>query len=110
MQQAFMKILENSIQALRGNQGRITVQTRNVELAQPTQDRNVPLAAGAYVCVEITDNGSGIEPDILPRVFEPFFTTKRGAIAGWVWPGSMALSPITAAGWPFPASLASAHP
>jgi CheY-like chemotaxis protein len=29
--------------------------------------------------VEITDNGSGIEPDILPRVFEPFFTTKRGA-------------------------------
>ena len=79
MQQAFMKILENSIQALRGDQGRITVQTRNVELAQPTQDRNVPLAAGAYVCVEITDNGSGIEPDILPRVFEPFFTTKRGA-------------------------------
>ena len=57
MQQAFMKIIENSIQALRGNQGRITVQTRNVELAQPTQDRNVPLAAGAYVCVEITEIG-----------------------------------------------------
>ncbi len=36
------------------------------------------LAAGAYVCVEISDNGSGIEPDVLPRVFEPFFTTKRG--------------------------------
>jgi signal transduction histidine kinase/ActR/RegA family two-component response regulator len=79
MQQAFIKILENSLQALRGDQCRITVQTRNVELAEPTQDRNVPLAAGAYVCVEITDNGSGIEPDILPRVFEPFFTTKRGA-------------------------------
>jgi len=78
MQQAFMKILENSVQALR-EQGRITVQTRNVELAEPTQDRNVPLAAGAYVCVEISDNGSGIEPDVLPRVFEPFFTTKRGA-------------------------------
>ena len=79
MQQAFMKILENALQALRGEQGRITVQTRNIELAEPTQDRNVQLAAGAYVCVEITDNGSGIEPDILPRVFEPFFTTKRGA-------------------------------
>jgi CheY-like chemotaxis protein len=79
MQQAFMKILENSLQALRGDQGRITVQTRNVELAEPTQDRSASLAAGAYVCVEITDNGSGIEPDILPRVFEPFFTTKRGA-------------------------------
>src|ERR1035441_3937041 len=78
MQQAFMKIIENSVQAL-GERGRITVQTRNIELAQPTQDRNVQLAAGAYVCVEITDNGSGIEPEVLSRVFEPFFTTKRGA-------------------------------
>jgi two-component system cell cycle sensor histidine kinase/response regulator CckA len=78
MQQAFMKILENAIQALR-ERGRITVQTRNIELAEPTQDRNVQLAAGAYVCVEISDNGCGIEPDVLPRVFEPFFTTKRGA-------------------------------
>jgi signal transduction histidine kinase len=78
MQQAFMKILENAIQALR-ERGRVTVQTRNIELAQPTQDRNVQLAVGAYVCVEITDNGCGIEPEVLPRVFEPFFTTKRGA-------------------------------
>jgi two-component system, cell cycle sensor histidine kinase and response regulator CckA len=77
MQQAFMKILENSIQALR-ERGRITVQTRNIELAEPTQDRNVQLAAGSYVCVEISDNGCGIEADVLPRVFEPFFTTKRG--------------------------------
>ncbi len=77
MQQAFMKILENAVQALRG-QGNITVQTRNIELAEPTQDRNVQLAAGAYVCVEISDDGGGIEPEILPRVFEPFFTTKRG--------------------------------
>ena len=77
MQQAFMKILENALQALR-ERGRITVQTRNIELAEPTQDRNVQLAAGAYVCVEISDNGCGIEPEVLPRVFEPFFTTKRG--------------------------------
>jgi len=78
MQQAFMKIIENALQALR-ERGRITVQTRNLELAEPTQDRNAQLAAGAYVCVEISDNGSGIEPDVLARVFEPFFTTKRGA-------------------------------
>jgi signal transduction histidine kinase len=77
MQQAFIKIIENSIQALR-ERGRITVQTRNVELNEPTQDRNVQLAAGAYVCVEISDNGCGIEPEVLPRIFEPFFTTKRG--------------------------------
>jgi signal transduction histidine kinase len=77
MQQAFMKIVENALQALTDH-GRITVQTRNIELAEPTQDRNVQLVAGAYVCVEISDNGCGIEPEVLPRVFEPFFTTKRG--------------------------------
>jgi two-component system, cell cycle sensor histidine kinase and response regulator CckA len=78
MQQAFMKIIENSLQAIR-ERGRISVQTRNIELAESTQDRNVRLAAGAYVCVEISDNGCGIEPEVLPRVFEPFFTTKSGA-------------------------------
>ena len=78
MQQAFMKIIENALQAL-GERGRVTVQTRNFELVEPTQDRNAQLAAGNYVCVEISDDGCGIEPDVLPRVFEPFFTTKRRA-------------------------------
>jgi two-component system, cell cycle sensor histidine kinase and response regulator CckA len=88
MQQALMKILENSIQALHGS-GRVTLQTRNLELTQATQDRNVQLAAGAYVCAEISDNGCGIEPEILPRIFEPFFTTKRSPHRGlglaWVY-------------------------
>ncbi|HOX59618.1 MAG TPA: ATP-binding protein [Candidatus Paceibacterota bacterium] len=88
MQQAFMKLFENAVQALREG-GRISVQTRNIELAEPTQDRNVQLAAGAYVSVEISDNGCGIEPEVLPRVFEPFFTTKRGSHRGlglaWVY-------------------------
>jgi CheY-like chemotaxis protein len=48
-----------------------------VELTQATQDRNVRLAVGTYVCVEISDNGTGIDEVALARVFEPFFTTKR---------------------------------
>jgi signal transduction histidine kinase len=89
MQQAFLRVLENSVQALPG-QGRIGLQSRNVELNEATQDRNVKLAPGAYVCVEIADNGRGIEPDILPKIFEPFFTTKRdkkhrGLGLAWVY-------------------------
>lgn len=88
MQQAFIKILENSLESL-GGSGRITVQTRNFDLAEATQDRNVTLPAGAYVCAEISDSGRGIEPELLPRIFEPFFTTKGGQHRGlglaWVY-------------------------
>jgi PAS domain S-box-containing protein len=31
---------------------------------------------GDFVEFSITDTGSGIDPEVLPRVFEPFFTTK----------------------------------
>jgi two-component system cell cycle sensor histidine kinase/response regulator CckA len=83
IQQALTKILENAFDAVSGGtDGQITVLTRNVELSEPTQDRNVRLVPGAYVCLEISDNGSGIAPDILPRIFEPFFTTKKAPHRG----------------------------
>jgi len=69
--------LENSVQALPSS-GRITVQTRNLELHEASQDRDLRLAAGTYVCVEISDTGCGIPSEVLPRIFEPFFTTKKG--------------------------------
>ena len=87
MQQAFVKILENAVQSV-AKEGRICVQTRNLELTAPTQDRTAHLMPGAYVCIEISDNGCGIEPAVLPRVFEPFFTTKyghRGLGLAWVY-------------------------
>jgi len=76
MLQALMKIVENSVEAS-GDSGRISFLTRNVELKEPTQDRGVQLMPGNYICLEVSDTGKGIEPDILPRVFEPFFTTRE---------------------------------
>jgi signal transduction histidine kinase len=78
VQQAITKVLENAVESFGvSGTGQITVQTRNVELTEATQDRNVRLAAGTYACVEISDSGSGIDAEALPRIFEPFFTTKR---------------------------------
>ena len=88
LQQALMRVLENALEAMNGR-GRIAIQTRNVELAEPAQDQNLRLAPGAYVSVEISDDGQGIAPEVLPRIFEPFFSTKGGTHRGlglaWVY-------------------------
>jgi signal transduction histidine kinase/PAS domain-containing protein len=88
MQQALVKVLENAVESFHG-EGKINVQTRNLELSEPTQDRTAKLTPGSYVCVEISDTGAGIAPDVMPRIFEPFFTTKgsrhRGLGLAWLY-------------------------
>jgi CheY-like chemotaxis protein len=54
----------------------LTIETRNVELDHEYAARHSEVSAGKYVSVEITDNGCGMEPNIVDRIFEPFFTTK----------------------------------
>ncbi|WP_255448554.1 PAS domain-containing sensor histidine kinase [Telmatospirillum sp. J64-1] len=58
--------------------GTLEIETRNINLDEKTRPPNIsPEAApGDYVMLAVRDNGTGIPPDILPRVFEPFFTTK----------------------------------
>ncbi len=56
--------------------GRLTIETRNVELDESHADTNGAVAAGPYVMLAVTDSGHGIPAGNLERVFEPFFTTK----------------------------------
>ncbi|MHC1764423.1 MAG: ATP-binding protein [Verrucomicrobiia bacterium] len=88
VQQAFVKIIDNALQAL-PEEGRVAVRTRNQDVEQDVEDGRVHLPAGSYVCIEFEDTGCGIEPDVLPRIFEPFFTTKptghRGLGLAWVY-------------------------
>ncbi len=61
--QVLLNLVTNSTQAMIRSGGRITVTTRR--------------EGGDAVAIEVTDNGRGIEADVLPRIFDPFFTTKE---------------------------------
>ena len=55
--------------------GRLTIETANKWLDERAA-RDRELAPGQYISLCVTDNGTGMSPEIVARVFDPFFTTK----------------------------------
>ena len=52
----------------------LTCANRRIDAAQAAA---IPGARpGAFVVIEVGDNGSGIPPEVFPHIWEPFFTTK----------------------------------
>ena len=56
--------------------GTLSIQTR-LFLADVTTAAQKDIEPGDYVMVSVTDDGSGMGPDVLRRAFDPFFTTKQ---------------------------------
>jgi len=57
--------------------GSIVVATEAVQIDKAFVETHPEAQPGQFVCITVTDTGSGIYPEYLPRIFEPFFTTKE---------------------------------
>jgi PAS domain S-box-containing protein len=57
--------------------GSIVVTTEAVQIDAAYVETHPEAQPGQFVCVAVSDTGTGIYPEYLPRIFEPFFTTKE---------------------------------
>jgi PAS domain S-box-containing protein len=55
--------------------GKLTIATANARLDGVTADTPA-LAPGDYICIAVTDTGTGMSAEVVARAFDPFFTTK----------------------------------
>jgi len=74
--QMIINLAVNARDAMPGG-GTLTITTGSEVFDQPTQLGAEQVPAGRYICISVSDTGTGIPPENLGRIFEPFFSTKK---------------------------------
>src|SRR5215213_67831 len=75
LENAILNLAINARDAMPGG-GKLTIETCNAHLDNLYAAKQRDVTPGQYVCVCVTDTGTGMPPDVLARAFDPFFTTK----------------------------------
>ncbi len=75
LNQVFMHILTNAIDALEEKHRELTLQKTNHQLFEP-QIKITTEVKDNYVAIAIVDNGPGMVEAVYQRIFEPLFSTK----------------------------------
>lgn len=74
LESALLNLCINARDAMPGG-GKLVIETGNRWLDdRAARERELP--AGQYVSLCVSDNGTGMSPDVVNRAFDPFFTTK----------------------------------
>ncbi len=75
-EQVLINLCVNARDAMPGG-GTILIKTRNVTADDTAGFPQADLPTEDFVMIEVSDNGTGIPPEIMDKIFEPFFTTKE---------------------------------
>jgi signal transduction histidine kinase len=75
LQQVILNLCTNAAQAMRGG-GTIRVAAERKEALDFLPVSHGVVTPGRYVCVAVSDTGSGFDERVARRLFEPFFSTR----------------------------------
>jgi len=75
LDQILANLCVNARDAIEGT-GKVTIETGKITLGEEYCNAHAGFVPGEYVVLIVSDNGGGMEKDVLDHIFEPFFTTK----------------------------------
>jgi PAS domain S-box-containing protein len=75
LESAILNLAINARDAMPGG-GALVISTSNRHLDEVEATKAGVASTGDYVCVRVTDSGTGMTPDVIARAFDPFYTTK----------------------------------
>lgn len=75
VEQAVINLAVNARDAMPGG-GKLVLATALEAVDEAFSRSHLPMPAGQYVVLRVTDSGHGMTRETLARIFEPFFTTK----------------------------------
>jgi hypothetical protein len=76
LHQALLNLCVNARDAM-PNGGKLILAADNVELSEAEAKEIPDSRPGGFVMLMVSDTGTGIPPEVLPRIFDAFYTTKE---------------------------------